>query len=609
MSEFQDFERSSKKVLEQTKCPKCPSSDAFTIWEEGNDLNAHCFSCGYHVKRLPSNYKDLVNSGYDSAGVSRLSRSTTVRQPTSVRSQGLSEIQELDVPTLSNFPIRAFSDRGLSQATVAKYEVRCGVSTSDGDTPICHLYPIRSKGQLVQYKVRDCAVKNFTIIGNKPETTDLFGQSLFKPTGKKLWITEGEIDAMSVYQVLKESSTLPDYDPPVVSLPHGAAAAVKAITENLYWLNGYEEIILVFDSDAAGVEARDKVCKLLAGKVYYVELPAKDPNEMLLAGQGTQLKWHVLTHQKKYSPDCIINAKDLWERYKESSEVPSYPYPSFMPKLQQMTDGARPGSIVLITAGTGCGKTQFCRELKYHYWKTTNEKIADVSLEEDVSDTTTGLMSLHLNKRLHLSEVSIDADTERRTFQELFDDGRWTFYDHFGGMDDSSLFTSLRYLAADGNKFIFLDHLSIIVSEYAAGGGERERIDTIMTKLAKFVKEFNLTVFLICHLRKTEGSSLSFELGAVPTLDDLRGSGAIKQLSWDIIALSRNLQHPDKYCSNTIELSVLKCRQTGRTGVADYLHFSDETGRLLLTSCPPNYRLPKDKFGKASISSEDSSRF
>jgi len=39
-------------------------------------------------------------------------------------------------------------------------------------------------------------------------------------------------------------------------------------------------------------------------------------------------------------------------------------------------------------------------------------------------------------------------------------------------MDDSSLLSKLRYFAVTGHKFIFLDHLSIVVSEYAAEGGE-----------------------------------------------------------------------------------------------------------------------------------------
>ena len=111
-----------------------------------------------------------------------------------------------------------------------------------------------------------------------------------------------------------------------------------------------------------------------------------------------------------------------------------------------------------------------------------------------------------------------------------------------------------------------------------------------MTKLAKFVKEFNVVLFLVVHLRKPDSSGIPFELGAPPTLDALRGSAALKQLSWDVIGLSRNQQHPDHRCANTTEISVLKCRFTGRTGVSDYLHFNEETGRMYNVDKPINYR-------------------
>jgi len=96
-------------------------------------------------------------------------------------------------------------------------------------------------------------------------------------------------------------------------------------------------------------------------------------------------------------------------------------------------------------------------------------------------------------------------------------------------------------------------------------------------------------LFSVVHLRKSDGSRMSFELGARPTLDDLRGSGSLKQLSWDVIGLSRNQQHEDEYCANTTEVSVLKCRLTGRTGTCDYLHFDQHTGRLISIEKPSNY--------------------
>jgi twinkle protein len=371
-------------------------------------------------------------------------------------------------------------------------------------------------------------------------------------------------------------------------LYHGASGALKDISENLEFFQAYQRIILCFDEDEEGKKAVEAVCPLLAGRVFVTKLTEKDANAMLMAGKGDELKWAIVKHAKKYQPDGIINGAETWERYKKSSNVQCVPYPKEWKELNDNTYGFRPGSIVTITSGTGVGKSQIIRQLQHHVWSETDWKLAIIALEEDVGDSVSGLMSIHMGRRLHLPDVHVSEEHERQVHSELFDSGRISFYDHFGGMDDSSLFNKLRYFGATGHRAIFLDHLSIIVSEYAADGGERERIDTIMTKLAKLAKELEVVIFMVVHLRK-EGSGRSFEQGTVPSLDDLRGSGSLKQLSWDVIALSRNQQHFDPHCRNVTKLTTLKCRFTGRTGPSGYLKFDEHTGRMEAVPEPSNY--------------------
>lgn len=412
----------------------------------------------------------------------------------------------------------------------------------------------------------------------------------------------GNCDAMALYQILKSLSSLPDWEPAVVSLSHGSASAARDISNDMDFVDSFERIVLCFDQDEAGQRATEDACKLLAGKVYIAKFSEKDPNDMLLSGKAEELKWEVLKHAKRYTPDSIVNYADCWDRYKNAKNKTCYPFPESWKELNTKTYGVREGELVLITSGSGMGKTQFMRELKHHYHETTDFKFADIALEEDLGDTMAGLISLRLNKRISLPDVPVTEEEEREAFEYYFKDRRWDGYDHFGGMDDDNLFNKLRFYAASGHKMIFLDHLSIIVSEYAADGGERERIDTIMTKLAKMAKELGLIMFLVVHLRKTSGTT-SFEEGAVPSLDDLRGSGSLKQLSMTIIALSRNQQHHDPFCANTTLSTVLKCRFTGRTGASDYFYFNDKTGRMAVVPCPPGYHPDKrNQGGRANLS-------
>lgn len=569
-----------KVIQSGLPCPdqsNCGSSDAFSRYVKPNGMtDGHCFSCHrWFPDPFSEDQEKAQSSIVGSPGTSSLP-ATTQR---TYSETGVTSVEE----ALSH-PIRALAHRGISYQTCEHYGVRVGVDTRDGETPIYHLYPVHRDGTLTGYTQR-ILPKQFLSIGDC-KSPDLFGAHAINQSGKKLFITEGVLDCLSLYQILKEQSSI-DWSPPVVSLPNGTSA-VQAINRSFELISRYEQIILCLDQDSAGQEATKEICKILAGKVYVAKYSEKDPNDMLLKNKATELKWAVLTNARKYQPDGILNGKDCWDRYKNARTGTYFPYPCSMPGLNEKCYGMRPGSIVTLTSGSGCGKTQFKRELEFHYLKTTDLKIADISLEEDLSETIGGMLSLQLNKRITLPDVDITDEEERQAFDDLYGTGRIEFYDFFGGMDDANLFSKLKYLIHDGCGMIFLDHLSIVISEFAAEGGERERIDTIMTKLAKLVKETNAIIVLIVHLRKTEGKS--FELGAVPTLDDLRGSGSIKQLSWDVLGLSRNQQHPSPVVSNTTELTVLKCRFTGRTGHAGYLFFDDSSGRMIQTEQPEGYR-------------------
>jgi twinkle protein len=503
-------------------------------------------------------------------------------------STGIPRESHLTIEECLSHPIRSIPERKLSKNTCERFGVRIGVNTTDGQTPVYYLFPENRDGELSSFTKKNVNPKSYVSIGDG-KGCEPFGYSLLPETGKlkRLYITEGPEDAMSIYQCLKENSSI-DWEPNVIAL-RGAISKLNQLSEYCDKINKFEEIIIVLDNDPVGREASKKLCRMFPGKTYTIKLPYKDPNEMIVKGDSVKMYWALQTGAKKYQPDNIIKGIDSWDRYKAVRDIPSIHYPSTMPILNKKTCGFRPGSIVTITSGTGAGKTQFLRELKYHLSHCSNDKIADIALEEDVGDTVGGLISLHLNKRILLPDVNVPEEVEKRAFDDIFSSDQFTFYDHFGGMDDDSLFTQLYYFANSGHKFIFLDHLSIIISEFADEGDVNARQESIVTKLAKFVKSTGVTLFLVVHLRKSIHSNRSFENGAIPSIDDLKGASGLKQASFDIITLSRNQQHPDPICANTSQLHVLKCRLTGHTGTAGFLYFDDKTGRMLQSEEPNGY--------------------
>lgn len=577
--------------VDKIPCTSCASSDALVVYRKTNKQggvkhDATCFSCG-HFEPNPPGYEN------DPVVQSPTAHRMTARSSTQVSAPLIPAIpQEDPLEHFLTYPTRELADRGIRKETCEKYGVRVSLSETDGFTIVSHKYPYYKKDKLTGFKERIVDSKTIFSRGDCKDA-QLFGEHVHNRGGKTLYITEGELDALALYQTLKDFSTIDHWEPAVVSLSHGAASAAKDISLSIDFVESFSKVVLVFDQDDAGQAAVEDACQILAGNVFIAKLSEKDPCDMLKAGKADELKWAVLTHARAYMPDNIVNYSECWERYKKGNDKPCYLWPEGWKKANEMTYGVRLGELVLLTAGSGIGKSQIVRELQDHYYRTTDFKIADMKLEEDIVDSMSGFMSLYLNKRIHLPDVHVTEEEEQEAFDFYFKSGRISGYDYFGGLTDGNLFQKIRWFAATGHKFIFLDHISIVVSEYAAEGDERARIDTIMTKLAKMTKELNITLFLVCHLRKTDGKS--FEEGYVPTLDDLRGSGTLKQLPWLILTGSRNQQHDDEFCANTTLITVLKNRFSGKTGSADYLHFQSNTGRMVAVPEPSGYIQQKNQ--------------
>ena len=100
-----------------------------------------------------------------------------------------------------------------------------------------------------------------------------------------------------------------------------------------------------------------------------------------------------------------------------------------------------------------------------------------------------------------------------------------------------------------------------------------------MTKLRSLCHETKIGMLLACHLRRLDNDK-GHEEGKQVSLSHLRGSHAIAQLSDAVIGMERNQQDDDEIAKNTSTIRVLKNRYAGTTGVASYLLYSSENGRM-----------------------------
>ncbi len=523
----------SGAYLYKGSCDECGSSDANANYSDGN---THCFSCG--ITKRNTNIED----NYEGKQMVEF-KPTFIEHPANIR--------------------------GVQAATLKKFQY--GIS---GDKHVTHYY--NTKGEIVaeKYRGRD---KAFSWSGNAKQAS-LFGQNLWKPHKKiSITITEGEIDAMSISQLQNNKY-------PVVSVPNGAASAKKDVKKQLEWLLGFKEVVLCFDNDKVGQEAAEEVASLFPPKfVRIANLPLKDANDMLKNGKSFELST-ALRDAKQYTPDGILQGAAIIEALMSEDTTVSHPFPDILPKTTKMLGGIRTSELMVITAGTGSGKTTMIKQLQYHYFKETQLNQALIHLEEPLKTTAKDLVGISMETRIHLND-NVDPEEYKKKAEEIFlavdveGNSRLNLYDTFGSMNSDDLYNKIRFMVKGLDcKVIWLDHLSILVSDLGQEGDERRAIDAIMHQLKSLTVELDCFIGLVVHLNNN--TQTPFEEGGSITINNLRGSGGIKQLSDSVIAISRNQQAEDESERNTVKVSILKNRFSGETGTSDKVTYNGFTGKF-----------------------------
>jgi len=520
--------KSASVFVKHIGCEKCGSSDANSLFSDGH---TYCYACLTYT-----------------AGEGDTAEPEPVTAPMG-QTKG---------------EIKAIPSRNITRDTCQTY----GVSVDDTS----HTYPYAGvDGAIIASKVRSVESKTFAIKGDWKDTT-LFGQQLFPMGGKTVTIHEGELDALAGYQMSGSKY-------PHVSIRNGAQSAVKDVKNSYEWLSTFEHIYISFDEDEPGRKAAAEVAEVLGSKCKIVKHVSgmKDACDYLTAGRGSEYvkQWWAA---EQWTPDGIVAGATLWDEVNKPVEKSSALYP--WPGVNELTYGIRGGELITVCAGSGLGKSQFLREILWHLLKTTKDNIGLMFMEESVRKTALSVMSLFLNKPLHLPDTIVTQEDLRHAFDNTLGSDRLFFWDNFGSTDIDNVINRIRYFAKAADcRYVFLDHISMVVSAQG-NGDERKSIDELMTKLRMLVQETGVSVVAVSHLKRPE--TKGHEEGAATSLSQLRGSGSIAQLSDIVIGLVRNAQHEDMIERNTTRVSILKNRFSGLTSPhCASLLYNKETGRML----------------------------
>ena len=556
----------SSVVLEKVRCPKCAergednSGDNLVVYENGGK---HCFnpSCNYTV---PSeDYRDDIEQIFEHEDKLEYSAVNWQKTKTHTSTSGKGY-------------------RGISDETYAFYGVRHQYDAADN--LVEQIYPLTNlDNEMCGIKIRRVDPKKFYVKGsNKALTTELFGQSVHrKSKSDTLLLASGEADAMAAHEML---SNLGYKMPAIVSSTIGEDGA-RQFKAQYEFFNKFDRIVVVPDNDKAGKKALEKLSLVLPrGKLFVVELPRKDTNDMLLDGLESDFVARYIK-AKPHVPEGIVGSGSLRNALLESINVLKIPLPPFMHVLEDMLSGGISlETIVNLVAASGIGKSSYANELTYYWIFNSPYKVGIYSLELSAGQYANVLLSRHIEQKISLLKQDeqlelLNSEAVQKQTKELLqtENGQDRFYllEDRGGTLQQAKDQIEKLIIGCDCKVIIIDPLQDLFA-----GCTFDEEAQFMTWQKVMIKVYKIVFINICHTRKSSDDSNVGSTGAMISEESIQGSSAIYKSASINLLLTRNKLAENAMDRNTTKMWLSKNRSTGVTGPCGELIYNNKNHKL-----------------------------
>jgi twinkle protein len=513
-----------------------------------------------------------------------------------------------------------FKQRGITEKTLERFLIfnKEEWMPQTGKAENCICFPYLRDTEVVNVKFRD-AKKNFRMV----KEAELIFFNINSMVGKKkVIITEGEIDAMSVWQcgfgqnlnpvqnpdkegeVIETADPLSEYG--VVSVPNGAALGANKKLEYLDncadWFVGLDEIIIATDGDAAGIDLRDELIRRLGVErckyVIYPKdasvsdsnggtRPPKDMNEVLV-WLGAEKVVELALNAFQVPVDGIYYVDDIFESMFESFKAGIQLAPTT--RMGTLDDYFRwkKGDQNCWTGYANYGKTTYVLQLMltksiFDHWRWAIYSPENYPANDFYDD----LIEMYCGK--DLSQMTQEEYVDAATFinEHFF----YVYPDH--EHDLNAIHEKFRYLILKkGVDGVLVDPWNQL--DHNMSGYQRE--DIYLSRAFKDTKRFALMNHIVYNIIAHPKNPTPRQDGSIDAADmyDLSGGSMWGNKMDGIISYHRPDHHADK-SSSRCELHIQKVKRKrtgGKQGVVEYNHiwsrrrFEDTlTGKIY---CDPN---------------------
>jgi twinkle protein len=386
---------------------------------------------------------------------------------------------------------------------------------------------------------------------------EFFGPPINPASSKRIYLTEGEFDAASLYQAM-------DCTFPVLSLP-SSSIGDSFVKKHYEYLNSFTEIVYAGELDHAGKKAADKLYKALPTKFYYIPLTKwKDANEALMAGDVSELRWTALRPQR-WTPENFFCSDDKIEQILKEENPYEY-VPTGIGDLDSVIRGIVKGGLTFLMAPPGSGKTEIFRKLQTGLLKNSDSRIGILHMEEQKSTTYRAMATYELGVNVRTKEDAADKGiTEEQVIeaaQRMAQGDRTIVFEMQGGDDPMSVVDYCRLAASVyGADYIFVDHVQRLA--YLSGSDNATNLLTrIASNLAQLAKELNVGIIMISHVNE-DGHT--------------KYAKSLEEEAIMLIKIDRDKESTDPEISNITKFFVHKNRPFSKLGPAGAVYYDPKT--------------------------------
>lgn len=429
-----------------------------------------------------------------------------------------------------------FAQRGISEKTVHAFGV---CSDCNGNI----VFPFYRNKELIYVKYRkpkkhkkEDGPKEWSERNTEPILFGMDNVSFHQP----LFITEGEIDAMSLYEAGITN---------VVSVPCGCNN-LEFVSLCWDWLEKFQQIVLFGDNDEPGVEMVSTLMKRLGEDRCMIasEYPdlllngesagraCKDANEILYAYGAEGLK-QIAESCEPAPIKGILNLADV-------TMVDPTTKPRIftrIPALDHAIGGLSEGSVTIFSGKRGEGKSTIGGQFMlnaiqqgYSVCAYSGELPAQTFLNWVLLQATEDkYIAAKTDPRTGKNFAVVPYDVQRR-IKDWINNKFFLFDNNYAPdvpQEEAIIKTFTLCARRYGCKLFLVDNLMTILSESSSSDENRVQ-GKFVAALKAFAVKYKVCVLLVCHPRKTKA-------GEKFTSEDVAGSANITNLADTVINIEK----------------------------------------------------------------------